>query len=171
MPKPRKPDAATEQQAIASAQWLIKIRGRLSHKYSLDYWRFSTKAELCGQVEAGGRFVECIKDAFAKDGEVSIYFLPGSGKWNEELAAKLIADAEQGDADADQVLGEVAADYLRRRILLPNELADYIAACLPQGSNKAQSGKKPQSHKTDYRDWTLALTVDDIDRLGQIARQ
>jgi len=166
MPKARKAglDAATEQQAIADAQWLIGIRGGLSHKYSRDYWRFSTKAELCGQVDSGERFVQGIKDAFSKNGEVSIFFLPGRGEWNEKLAAKLIADAEQGDADADQVLGEVAADHLRRRIPLPNELADYVAACLPQGSNKAQSDKKAQSHKTDYRDWILALTVDDIVR-------
>jgi len=112
-PKNRKLDAATEQQAIASAQWLIKMRGGLSHEHSLDYWRFSTKAELCGQVEAGERFVQGIKDAFAKDGEISISFLPGSMKWNEKLAAKLIADAQQGDADADQVLREVAAEYLK----------------------------------------------------------
>src|SRR5262249_41448095 len=117
--KGRKLNAATEEQAIAAAQWLIGIRGGLSHKHSQDYWRFSTKAELCGQVDTGERFLQGIKDAFAKDGEVSISFLPGPGKWNEKLAAKLIADATQGDADADQVLREVAADYLRRRIPLP----------------------------------------------------
>ena len=56
--KARKLDAPTKQQAIAAAQWLIGIRGGLSHEYSRDYWRFSTKAELCGQVEAGDRFVQ-----------------------------------------------------------------------------------------------------------------
>jgi len=79
--KARKLDAPTKQQAIAAAQWLIGIRGWLSHEYSRDYWRFSTKAELCGQVEAGDRFVQGIKDALVeKHGEVSIFFLPGSGK-------------------------------------------------------------------------------------------
>ena len=58
MTKGRKLDAATEQQAIASAQWLIEVRGGLFLKHSLDYWRFSTKAELCGQVEVGERFVQ-----------------------------------------------------------------------------------------------------------------
>ena len=53
--KARKLDASTKQQAIAAAQWLIGIRGWLSHEYSRDYWRFSTKAELCGQVEAARR--------------------------------------------------------------------------------------------------------------------
>jgi hypothetical protein len=159
MPKVRKAglDAATERQAIASSQWLIELRGGLSRKHSQDYWRFSTKAELCGQVEAGERFVQGIKNALAKKhGEVSIYFLPGSGEWNEKLATKLIADAKQGDADANQVLREVAAEYLQRRIPLPDELAGYY-------SQQANSSKK-QSHKTDYRDWILALTVDDIVR-------
>jgi hypothetical protein len=166
--QPRKLDAATEQQAIASAQWLIKLRGGLSHKYSQDYWRFSTKAELCGQVDTGERFVQGIKDALGKNGEVSIYFLPGPGKWNEELAAKLIANATQGDA-ADQVLREVAAACLERDELPPKPLADYAATCLraPSGREKARqqpNSSKPQSHKTDYRDWILALTVDDVAR-------
>src|SRR5215472_12155771 len=103
MPNVRKAglDAATEQQAIADAQWLIGIRGGLSHKYSREYWRFSTKAELCGQVDAGERFVQGIKDALVKKhGEVSISFLPGPMKWDEQLLAKLIADAKQGDADS-----------------------------------------------------------------------
>src|SRR5215467_14423747 len=122
MPNVRKAalDAATEQQAIADAQWLIGIRGGLSHKYSQDYWRFSTKAELCGQVDTGERFVQGIKNVFAKEhGEVSVYFLPGPGKWNEKLLAKLIADAKQGDAGADQVLREVAAECLERGELPP----------------------------------------------------
>ena len=100
MPKARKAglDAATEQQAIASAQWLIKIRGGHSHKYSQEYWRFSTKAELRGEP-----------------------------------------------------------------------LAHYAGTCLvpPPGRKKARqqpNSSKPQSHKTDYRDWILALTVDDIVR-------
>jgi hypothetical protein len=79
------------------------------------------------------------------------------------LAAKLIADAKQGDADADQVLREVAAEFLIKRIPLPNELADYAAVDLLQ----ANSSKK-QSHKTDYHDWILALTVDDIVRYFQL---
>ena len=172
MLKSRKLDAATEQQAIAAAQWLIGIRGGLSLKHSLDYWRFSTKAELCGQVEAGDRFVQGIKDALVKKhGEVSISFLPRQGKWNEELAAKIIADAKQGDADADRVLREVAAEFLTKRIPLPNELADYVAACLRQAnSSKAQSDKKAQSHKTDSRHWILALTVDDIVRHFKLNR-
>jgi len=154
----------SDRAMVEYTQKLIKQRGGPSHKYSQDYWRFSTKVELCRQVDTGERFVQGIKDALGKNGEVSISFLPGSGRWNEELAAELIANAEQGDADAAQVLGEVAADYLQRRIPLRDELADYVAACLPQGSNKAQSDKKTQSHKTDYRDWILALTVDDIVR-------
>ena len=60
MPKARK--AALD----AATGWLVELRGGLSHKHSRDYWRFSTKAELCGQVEAGERFVQGIKDAFAK---------------------------------------------------------------------------------------------------------
>jgi hypothetical protein len=128
--KARKLDAAIEQQAIASAQWLIELKGGLTHKYSQDYWRFSTKAELCGQVETDERFVQGIKDDFVKKhGEVSIHFLPGPGKWNEKLAAKLIADAKQGDAVADQVLREVAATYLERGEVPPKPLADYAATC------------------------------------------
>src|SRR5262249_54108250 len=132
MPKVRKAglDAATEQQAIASAQWLIKLRGGHFHKYSQENLRFLTKAELRGQVEAGERFVQGVKDAFAKDGEVSICFLPGPGKWNEKLAAKLIADANQGDADADQVLREVAAEYLKADEKPPKPLAHYAGTCL-----------------------------------------
>jgi hypothetical protein len=171
MPKVRKAglDAATEQQAIASAQWLIKLRGGLSHEHSRDYWRFSTKVELCGQVDGGERFVQGIKDAFAKDGKVSISFLPGPGKWNEQLLAKLMADAKQGDADSDQVLRETAAGCLERGELLPKRLADYAATCLraPSGRKRAKqqpNSSKPQSHKTDYRDWILALTIDDIVR-------
>ena len=168
MPKVQKAglDAATEQQAIASAQWLIKLRGGLTHEYSQDYWRFSTKAELCGHVATNERFLQGIKNALKEHGgEVSIYFLPGLGKWNGKLAAKLIPDAKQGDADADQVLREVAAEHLQRRTPLPDELADYVAACLQQtNSSKAQSDEKAQSHKTDYRDWILALTVDDVAR-------
>jgi hypothetical protein len=106
---------ATEQKAVASARWLIELRGGLSHKHSRDYWRFSTKAELSGQVEAGEKFVQGIKDAFAKDGEVSISFLPGPMKWDDKLLAKLIADAKQGDADSDQVLRETAAGCLETR--------------------------------------------------------
>ena len=142
---------------VEYAYKLIKQSGGLSPKHSREYWRFSTKAELRGWVEAGERFVQGIKDAFTH-GE-TIYFLPGQRKWNEELAAKLITDAKQGDVDADQVLREVAAEYLERHILPPNELADYVAAYLQQ----ANSSKK-QSHKTDYRDWILALTVADVAR-------
>jgi len=66
-------------------------------------------------VEAGEKFVQGIKDAFAKDGEVSISFLPGPMKWDDKLLAKLIADAKQGDADSDQVLRETAAGCLETR--------------------------------------------------------
>jgi hypothetical protein len=162
MPKVRnvKLDAATEQQAIAIAQNLIELRGGLSHEHSREYWRFSSKAELRGPVETDERFLQGIKDALAKEyGEASVHFLPGPMTWNEKLAAKLIADAKQGDVDADQVLREVAIEFLQRRIPLPNELADYVAAYLQQ----ANSGKA-QSHKTDYRDWILALTVADVVR-------
>ena len=168
MPKPRKKarkkarklDAATEQQAIASAQWLIELRRGLALEYSQDYWRFSTKAELRGAVETDERFLQGIKDVLGKKhGEVSVGFIPGPMKWNEKLAAKLIADAKQGNADADHVLREVAAELLTKRIPVPNELADYVAAYLQQ----PKSSKK-QSHKTDYRDWMLALTVDDVAR-------
>jgi hypothetical protein len=139
--KARKLDAATLQ-----AQWLIETRGGLSHHHSQDYWRFSTKAELRGQVEAGERFVQGIKDALAKKhGEVSIHFLPGPGKWNEELAAKLIADAEQGDADADQVLRDAAADCLERGELPPKPLQIYVYGLVPvrkrQGSNQTQADR------------------------------
>jgi hypothetical protein len=167
-PKNRKLDAAAELQAIADAQWLIKRSGGLSHEYSRDYWRFSTKAELRGWVETGDRFVQGIKDALGKDhGEVSISFLPGPMTWNPELAAKLIADAKQGDTDADQVLREVAAEFLTKRIPLPNELADHVVPCL-QANSSTQSHKMEsnsnRAHKTEYRDWILALTVDVIVR-------
>src|SRR5262249_29337071 len=166
----RKLDAATEQQAIASAQWLIGIRGGLSHKHTRDYWRLSTKAELRGPVETDERFLQGIKNALGKkNGQVSVGFLPGPMKWNEKLAAKLIANAEQGNADADQVLREVAAECLERGELPPQPLADYAATCLraAAGRKKARqqpNSSKPQSHKTNYRDWILALTVDDIVR-------
>ena len=160
----------SDRAMVEYTQKLIKQRGGPSHKYSQDYWRFSTKAELCGQVDTGETFVQGIKNVFAKEhGEVSVYFLPGPGKWNEKLLAKLIADAKQGDAGADQVLREVAAECLERGELPPQPLADYAATCLraPSGRKKARqqpNSSKPQSHKTDYRDWILALTVDDAAR-------
>jgi hypothetical protein len=161
--RPRKLDAATEQQAIASARDLIERSGGLSHEYSRDYWRFSTKAELRGSVETGERFLQGIKDALDKQyRKVSICFLPGPKTWNEKLAEKLIADAQQGDADADQVLREVAAEFLTKRIPLPNELADYVAPYLQQANSSKQShktGPTSKAHKTEYRDWILALTV------------
>jgi hypothetical protein len=158
---------ATEQQAVASARWLIELRGGLSHKHSRDYWRFSTKAELSGQVEAGEKFVQGIKNAFAKDGEVSISFLPGPGKWNEKLATTLVADAKQGDMDADQALREVAAGCLERGELPPKPLVAYAATYLQAAASsrekaRQQPNSSKQLHKTDYRDWILALTVDDV---------
>jgi hypothetical protein len=161
---------ATDRQAVASARWWIELRGGLSHKHSRDYWRFSTKAELRGQVEAGERFVQGIKDYLVKKhGEVSIDFLPGPGKWDEKLAARLIVDAEQGDADADQVLREAAAECLERGELPPKPLQIYAATSLRarpsrKKTRRQPNSSKPQSHKTDYRDWILALTVDDIVR-------
>jgi hypothetical protein len=147
----------SDRTTVEYAHKLIELRGGLSHKHSQEYWRFSTKAELRGPVEADERFLQGIKDAVKEHGEVSVHFLLGPMTWNEKLAAKLIADAKQGDADADQVLRETAAEFLQRRIPLPDELADYVAAYLQQ----ANSSKK-QSHKTEYRDWILALTVADV---------
>ena len=164
----RKLDAATEQQAIASARDLIERGGGLSHEYSRDYWRFSTKAELRGWVETGERFLQGIKDTLAKEyGKVSVDFpfITGPMKWNEKLAAKLTADANKGDADADQVLREVAAEFLTKRIPLPNELADYVVPYLQQANSSNQShktGSTSKAHKTEYRDWILALTVNVI---------
>ena len=164
--RPRKLDAATEQQAIASARDLIERSGGLSLEYSQDYWRFSTKAELRGWVETGDRFVQGIKDALVKQyGEVSISFLPGPMTWNEKLAEKLIADAQQGDADAGQVLREVAAEFLTKRTPLPDELADFVVPYLQQANSSKQSHKTEstsKAHKTEYRDWILALTVNVI---------
>jgi len=80
-------------------------------------------------METGERFLQGIKDTLAKEyGKVSVDFPFNTGpmKWNEKLAAKLTADANKGDADADQVLREVAAEFLTKRIPLPNELADYV---------------------------------------------
>jgi hypothetical protein len=163
------PDAATVQQAIAEAQRFIERSGGLSHEYSRDYWRFSTKAELRGWVEAGEQFVQGIKDDFAKEyGEVSVSFLPGSMKWNKKLAAKLVDDAERGDADADQVLREVAAEFLTKRIPLPDELADYVVPHLQQANsnsrNQSHKTEYSKAHKTEYRDWIFALTVNVVVR-------
>ena len=164
----RKLDAATEQQAIASARDLIERGGGLSHEYSRDYWRFATKAELRGWVETGERFLQGIKDTLAKEyGKVSVDFpfITGPMKWNETLAAKLIADAKQGDADGDQVLREVAAEFLTKRIPAPNELADYVVPYLQQANSSNQSRKTAsKAHKTEYRDWILALTVNVVVR-------
>jgi hypothetical protein len=117
-------------------------------------------------VETGERFLQGIKDVLAKEyGGVSVDFpfIAGSMTWNEEVAAKVIAAAERGDADADQVLREVAAEFLIKRIPLPNELADYVAPCLQQANSSKQSNKtksnSSKAHKTEYRDWILALTV------------
>jgi hypothetical protein len=161
--RPRKLDATTEQQAIASTRDLIERSGGLSHEYSQDYWRFSTKAELRGWVETGERFLQGIKDALVKQyGEVSISFLSGPMTWNKKLAEKLITDAQQGDADADQVLREVAAEFLTKRIPLPDKLADFVVPYLQQASTSNQShktGSTSKAHKTEYRDWILALIV------------
>jgi len=164
-PKNRKLDAATEQQAIASARQLIERSGGLSHEYCRDYWRFSTKAELRGWVETGERFVQGIKNALAKYGEVSISFLPGPGKWNETLAAKLIADAEQGDADADQVLREVAAEYLKADEKPPKPLAYYAATCLWAHSDR----KKAQRSLKRCSDEYLARIVYAVSRIFGLA--
>ena len=171
--RPRTLEEATEQQAIAYAQKRIKVAGGLFRKHSQDYWRFSTKAELRGPIEADvERFLRDIKDAFKEFGEVSVRFLPGppgTMTWNPKLAEKLIADAEQGDADADQVLREVAAEYLKADKKPPEPLAHYAGTCLwpPPGREKARqqpNSSKPQSHKMDYRDWIIAFTVDDVAR-------
>jgi hypothetical protein len=171
-PRPRTLDETTEQQAIAYAQKRIKVAGGLSHKHSQDYWRFSTKAELRGPVEADvDRFLQDINDAFKEFGEVSVRFLPGppgTMTWNDKLLEKLIVDAEQGDADADQVLREAAAECLERGELPPKPLLIYAATSLrahPRRKHRQQpNSSKPQSHKTDYRDWILAFTVDDVAR-------
>jgi hypothetical protein len=74
--------------AVEFARNLIELRGGLSHKHSQDYWRFSTKAELRGQVDTGERFLQRIKNCFIKErGEVSIYFPPGIGN---ELCRQLL---------------------------------------------------------------------------------
>jgi hypothetical protein len=149
----------SDRTTVEYAYKFIERSGGLSHKHSQEYWCFSTKAELCGSVEGGERFLQGIKDALEERGQVSVRLLPRLRTWNEQLAAKLIANAKQGDAGADQVLREVAAEFLTKRIPLPDELADYVAAYLQQ----ANSSKK-QSHKTEYRDWMLALTVADVAR-------
>jgi hypothetical protein len=155
--QPRTLDA---EQAIRQARMRIKVAGGLSDQHSREYWRFSTKAELRGPVEADvERFLQDIKDVYKEYGQVSARFLPGTRTWNEELAAELIADAKQGDADANQVLREVAAEFLTTRIPLPDELADYVASYLQHPNSN-----KKHSHKKDYRDWILAFTVHDIAR-------
>jgi hypothetical protein len=85
------------------------------------------------------------------------------------LAAKLIADAKQGDADADQVLRETAAECLERGELPPKPLVDYAATYLrAAASSRKKARQQPNSskqlHKTKYRDWILALTVHDVAR-------
>jgi hypothetical protein len=59
------------------------------------------------------------------------------------------------------------AECLERGELPPKPLADYAATCLRAlpGRKKAKqqpNSSKPQSHNTDYRDWILALTVDNV---------
>jgi len=129
---------------------------------------FRPRPNCVGWVETGERFLQGIKDALVKQyGEVSVDFLfiTGPMKWNETLAAKLIADAKQGDADGDQVLREVAAEFLTKRIPAPNELADYVVPYLQQANSSNQSRKTAsKAHKTEYRDWILALTVNVVVR-------
>jgi hypothetical protein len=150
----------SDRTAVEYTQKLIEQRGGLSLERSQEFWRFSTKAELRGPTETDERFVQGIKDALPKEhGEVSVYFLPGAMKCNSKQGAKLITDASQGNEDAHRILREVAIEYLQGRIPLPDELADYLVTCLQQ----ANSSKK-QSHKTDYRDWLLAFTVDVVAR-------
>ena len=63
------------------------------------------------------------------------------------------------------MLHEVAAEYLERDELPPKPLANYAATCLrahPGRKKQRQPSKRKQSHKTDYRDCILALTVDDV---------
>ena len=105
---------------------------------------FRPRPNCVGWVETGERFLQGIKDALVKQyGEVSVDFpfITGPMKWNETLAAKLIADAKQGDADGDQVLREVAAEFLTKRIPAPNELADYVVPYLQQANSSNQSRK------------------------------
>ena len=129
---------------------------------------FRPRPNCVGWVETGERFLQGIKDALVKQyGEVSVDFpfITGPMKWNETLAAKLIADAKQGDADGDQVLREVAAEFLTKRIPAPNELADYVVPYLQQANSSNQSRKTAsKAHKTEYRDWILALTVNVVVR-------
>jgi hypothetical protein len=146
---------------IELVQKFIEAMGGLSHEYSQKSWRFLTKAKLCGQIQTPERFLRSIIDPNIDTAE----FRPIDGplKLDEKEATKLIADAKQGDANADQVLREVAAEYLKRRILPPKQLADYAAACLQQP--KARPHKtKTQSHKTEFRDWVLAVLVGNVVR-------
>lgn len=81
--------SSDECAAVKFARNLIELRGGLSHKHSQDYWRFSTKAELRGQVDTGERFLQRIKDGFIKErGEVSIYFLPGPRNAQEHFLVR-----------------------------------------------------------------------------------
>jgi len=82
--------------------------------------------------------------------------------WNEEAATRLIADAERGDPYADQLLRELAAEYLKTGELPPKPLGNYAATYL-----RAHSGRKKERQRSLKRcnDEYLARIVHAIGRV------
>jgi hypothetical protein len=190
MTKGRKLDAVTERQAIAFVRRYIELNGLFSDR---ELWRTASKQELCGQPELPDELVRKRKEWISqlpqlkarlasvippedldrritdiqRALEASISKRPLT--WNKEKGAKVIADAERGDALSDQVLREVAAMFLERGELPPKPLLDYAATSLraPSGRTKRKQAspnpgrKKPTqpSPKTERRNRRLAGVV------------
>jgi hypothetical protein len=66
--------------AVEFARNLIELRGGLSHKHSQDYWRFSTKAELRGQVDTGGEIPTAHQELLHQRARRSIHLLSSGAR-------------------------------------------------------------------------------------------
>jgi hypothetical protein len=186
MTKPRKLDAATEKQAIAFVRKHIELSGGDSQWSSGKMWRAARKYELCGQLElpedVERRFAEMSERLYLKPrigpaelDNLELYrrairiqrtlaalFSKRPWTWNEEAEAKLIANAKQGNADADQLLRDLAAEFLERPELPPKPLRDYAATSLRAHSGRKQ---KRQRLENEGRNGHLALITHAVCRI------
>jgi hypothetical protein len=132
----------TEAELVELAQKFVKSRGDFGPESSRHSWRFFKKVELCGKI------------SFREDDSRIIPKIDLPMEWNEKSAANLITAAQRGDADADIVLREIAAELLERSADLPDQLRQYAATCL---RNYRRS--KRSAHKTHSRNMTVAGIV------------
>ena len=183
-------DPATEKQAIAFVQKHIELSGGGLDDWKI--WRAARKHELCGQLELPKDVERRFKEMSSQLAQVEAVKLPADlyrrvtrtrrtleglfanmntsfasppMTWNEEVAARLIADAERGDPYADELLRELAAEYLKVDEKPPKPLAYYAATCLWAHSDR----KKAQRSLKRCSDEYLARIVYAVSRIFGLA--